>query len=344
MGGDHSRRHNYAHLLCEGIVPDIVVSIDYTLHTRRYFEEIDPSHNTTALMFDPEVNPEVLRLHRGPMFAIDLESKPVLDWARPFMGTKGVLTKGLSVSHTALSLARAMGCEPIVLVGMDMAHAGGGETHAAGISAGTFNADSGSQPVRGINQTSVRTTAALAVYLRHLEGMLDEPDRRTVIDATEGGARIADTEIMTLREVVGRYGYEPELDIYGVLLAVHQAAEECRWSDIIPEIELMRKTVINIRETIDQTQQLTGGDSGDRADSAALKRRLRRLTRDGGLTRQALKMIEYNIGGELIKSISGKSNDQGLFKAVQESAVFIENELSSLLNGGVVTGGYNDQS
>jgi hypothetical protein len=76
------------------------------------------------------VSPLVLERFRGRAYYIE-EGTQICRFPRPYVGERGRMTTGLSVAHTAFYLARAMGCDPIVLVAQDLSFSGG-RTHASG--------------------------------------------------------------------------------------------------------------------------------------------------------------------------------------------------------------------
>jgi hypothetical protein len=137
----------------------------------------------------------------------------------------------MNVGQIAFNIACHLGCDPIILAGMDFAFApGGGLTHArdaalarstspvgedrgmtVGPKAGKADAEHGTVVfVPGYYGGQVPTSVSFQQYIKDLEETIRESGRR-VIDATEGGARKTGTEIMTLKEAIN--GLDRAVDV-----------------------------------------------------------------------------------------------------------------------------------
>ncbi len=114
---------------------------------------------------------------------------------------------GISTAHMAYEVARHMGCNPIILIGQDLAYDDTGNTHAPGFILGerqSLFAEFDKINVPGNIQPVVQTCDGWFTGIKQYEKRIDGWDGR-LINATEGGARIRGTEIATLREVIDEY-------------------------------------------------------------------------------------------------------------------------------------------
>ncbi len=119
------------------------------------------------------------------------------------------LATGGSVANTAFSLAKFMDASEIILVGQDLALTND-RTHADG----TFKKKmdkidedivNRSLWVDGIRGNKVRTLPDFARYLRWFEETIRYGELKNVVDATQGGARIHGTKLMTLKQAINKY-------------------------------------------------------------------------------------------------------------------------------------------
>lgn len=193
-------------LLDNGIKPDLVVSIDFSKHNAKYFDNI-PSERL-CLAFDPEVYPEIPRTFRGSKFAMNLPGKALCDWITQKIGDKGGIPKGLSVSHAALSIALAMRSAPIIFVGQDLSYPRGA-WHSKG--SGVYQKATISQEVQnrcvqidGYFGAPVQSETSFTVFLTQFESLLNDLQVRCY-NATEGGARIHGLENISLRDAIRRF-------------------------------------------------------------------------------------------------------------------------------------------
>ena len=211
-------------LLDRGIRPHFVTSLDYHEMSKRFFEGIGDTPRT-HLVAEPKVTWHVLDHYRGPTSVLynrfaDLVLGPVL-------AVRDGLKAGATVAHLSLYLAVYLGCDPIVLVGQDLAY-----TNHVYYSPGVPIHDlwrpqlnrfctiemmewerisrsrSILMKVKDVFGRDIYTDEQLFTYLQQFEGDFAAVGGR-VIDATGGGVRKAGTQVMSLEEVADRYCRRP---------------------------------------------------------------------------------------------------------------------------------------
>lgn len=199
-----------------GIKPDMVISVDYAKDLK---------------YFDQEGLQEI------PFVAEADSSVDVLDMVKPrdviFCGADSVLWEGLfekvgseiryldrggSVATVAIACAINWGFKRIILIGQDLTFTGG-VVHA-GEQAKEFDFSTGHYSyVEGINGEQLVTRMDYLAYLRWIENMAYRFQNVEFIDATEGGALIANTTVMTFQDAIDKYCqnvYDVENIIYSV--------------------------------------------------------------------------------------------------------------------------------
>ncbi len=231
-------------LLKRGISPDLVVSIDPLDLTLKHFDGIKSMPKEVCLIFDPEVEPRTPVRFPWRRFIISISKLNLLRELEQEIGAKGTLRKGGTVAHAAFYVARAAGAEPIVFIGQDLCYDPDlGRTHGDGAALGGRVSLDPEDPdylmlpvptrpdcynrvkaiwVPGVNKERVPTVPNMFAYLRVLEREIAETPN-TCIDATEGGARIQGTKVMTLREVLDTFCRET-WDIQGAITSRYNIA------------------------------------------------------------------------------------------------------------------------
>lgn len=189
-----------------GVRPDLVVSIDFGAHNKKYIQAIQDED--FVLTFDPEVFPEIVQQHKGKKFAINLPGKALCDWYAQAVEDKGSIDKGLSVSHTALLIAEALGCTPIVFLGQDLSYPHG-DWHVKGSLQYQKARIHGVMQKRFVNVPgyfggSVESEVSLQVFINHFESIVSEIDI-PIYNATEGGAHINGMKQISLREAINAF-------------------------------------------------------------------------------------------------------------------------------------------
>lgn len=193
-------------LLDAGIVPDLFAIVDgekpLSLVEREGAREI-PLMGTLCSA------KEIFNYHTGMKF---LFNEGFQYAERVFLRAKmppGDVSSGGSVATHIFSLLYKIGLKRIILVGQDLALTGN-KTHADG----TFQEKmdeldtSGYIKVEGNCEEEVPTRRDFKMYLdwynEYIEGCMKHEEGFHVINATEGGAKIKNTEIMTLKEAIAR--------------------------------------------------------------------------------------------------------------------------------------------
>lgn len=193
-------------LLNHGICPDA-------------FSTVDPSK--PLILFDREEvwgipmvipedgNSEVVERHYGPIFFTNTDGDFGGTYYDEFEKPRQWLESGGSVANDAFSMAKEIGCNPIILVGQDLAY-----TNKRSHADGTFqdkmqeiSTEGGRYlDVEGIDGKPVRTSIDFKIYLDWFEEQIKKYSEEVqVIDATEGGAKIHGAELMTLKDAIDTY-------------------------------------------------------------------------------------------------------------------------------------------
>lgn len=268
-------------LLKEGILPDLVVTLDGAEANYRHFASL--AAEEVPLVFVPTAHYRILEEYQGLKFVVG-GGNPLIDWICQFTEPKGLLNFGGSVAHATFDLALRMGCEPVILVGQDLAYTGGA-THARGTVYEGKTVQEGKDKfyVEDVFGGLVLTDHVLNEFRLWFEKAISTFARgRLVIDATEGGAKIAGTVIMPLREALERYCREqfPVTEIVASAAAVP-----------VPVAEAGERLLVALEEAlvnIEKLEKLARKGAGlartldleyrkNRPDSGAVQKVLRRM-------------------------------------------------------------------
>lgn len=225
LGVLHAERHKMvliavdtalAPLLRRGIVPDLVVSIDMSEGNARNYRavEIPPD---CRLIFEPMVHPSIPSRFDGARF-VGLSWQPVgaeqpsgalSRWIASLTTDYGRLVGLGSTSITAFGLAQTLGCNPIVLVGQDLAYPDR-KTYAAGVAhAGDKGEPPGELEAMDVHGNPVPTSAAFVLFRRHLEQLI-RTGSQTVFNSSQRGAFISGAGVLPLADALaGRKAIDP---------------------------------------------------------------------------------------------------------------------------------------
>lgn len=181
------------------IIPDFIVTVDPD-KADACFE--NPISKELPLICPAHAKQEALENHQGKIFLASCYEY-IGKLFKKLGSDIPVFNTGYSVATTAFSICLYLGLKNIILVGQDLAYKGeishtGGEIEPIG-----FNEE---RYVEGVNGKLVKTRFDWESFQIWFENKIKTLDKEiNVIDATEGGALIHGTKVMTLHNTIEKY-------------------------------------------------------------------------------------------------------------------------------------------
>lgn len=198
-------------LLNAGIVPDLFMIVD-GLKPAELFEHKDISKVGMVTM--TAVSTEPMDIHKGRKFFYYSNSPYETELIRNVaaMDEREIclpdIPTGGSVATSAYSLGVYMGAKTVILVGQDLALTGN-KAHVDGafeneiceidMSTGIYS------EVEAVDGGKVITRNDFKLYLDWFEMIVKAWDHIQIVDATEGGALIHGSKVMTLKKAIKKY-------------------------------------------------------------------------------------------------------------------------------------------
>ncbi|MBQ8412999.1 MAG: motility associated factor glycosyltransferase family protein, partial [Lachnospiraceae bacterium] len=200
-------------VLSKGIMPDAIISVDNSKLLENFMVD---GIQDIFFFGDMSMNTDVLDLVKPSNLVFYSSDSPV--WAKMFKEQGSeifTVYSGGSVALDALTLSIILGFKRIILIGQDLALTGNRQ-YAHGGEISFDNIPGGIVYVEDIYGEEVPTKKDYFNFIKNFEQIaVTHPDVE-LIDATEGGARIEHTKIMTLQEAIDNY-CSVECDIDSVL-------------------------------------------------------------------------------------------------------------------------------
>jgi hypothetical protein len=195
-------------MLEKGYRPHLVTSLERGLPTAKLFEfTTEESLKDIYLSACPVVDPATYEAYPGEKIIV----------YRPFATfkwlelEKGTIDTGPSSGNMAFSVLAYLGCNPIILIGQDLSFEEG-RTHADGTTYGSrvesYMQQQNLVLVPGNYITHVTTSKIFQYFLQYYENQIAQYSGKA-INATEGGARILGTELLTFKEAIERHISKP---------------------------------------------------------------------------------------------------------------------------------------
>jgi len=212
------------------IIPDIVVAID---RLQAYFHDRnEPVPLTAPLLYIPSADYRLLEKAEAEKILAPMQDDLyILELYSRLGYEEGQIFVAGSVAITAADFVATAGCDPVIFIGQDLAFTDK-RLHSEGVDDNDeFERflDRGlasSFPVDDVSGGKVLTDSTMDMYRRVLEGYIRydaENSGRGYIDATEGGALIAGTDVLSLAEAIERTYIEYLPDEISGMLKEHFA-------------------------------------------------------------------------------------------------------------------------
>jgi hypothetical protein len=199
-------------LMNHGVVPDAIVVAERTPASYLYHFRDVQYPDTVALLALSVADPRTWRAFSGPKIPIFRNQESNSQWINTILADGEGLSGGINVSHLAFELAVYLGGDPVVFVGQDLAYGPNGATHSAHsryMTAGKEYIESIQNAPKVYVQSNrgenIATTPSWVDYRKWLEQLIEENFAVTVINATEGGARIEGTKCQDVASVIEEY-------------------------------------------------------------------------------------------------------------------------------------------
>jgi hypothetical protein len=213
-------------LLERGIRPHFVTALDHHEISRRFYEGLTAEDvEGVALVVEAKANPAILDSFPGTIRCVGDEVLDDLlgpELARPM----GSVPPGATVAHLAYTLARHLGCDPVILVGQDLGFTDG-QYYSAGAAIhrvwsaelnpfNTLEMMEWQRIVRGratlrtakdVLGRPIYTDEQMAAYLAQFERdfLADASRGLRIVDATEGGVAKAHAASMSLADAISAF-------------------------------------------------------------------------------------------------------------------------------------------
>ncbi|MEE1100766.1 MAG: 6-hydroxymethylpterin diphosphokinase MptE-like protein [Agathobacter sp.] len=231
-------------LIAAGVRPDMAIIIDPEKDPNLFEDDIIKNLPLSATMHS---NNKILKNHNGRIFFAGGDGEFIKEVSVKYKKSIEVVYSGGSVATNAFSFSALLGFKTIVLVGQDLAYPNG-QIHAKDAYTNEEKIDMSEKyfEVEDIFGGKVYTEGNMDAYRRWYEEMIVSNPEYEVIDATEGGAKIHGSKIMTLQEVIDKYledipelNYEEIINNIPQLYTGNEKQELLRYYDSI-EAELLK--------------------------------------------------------------------------------------------------------
>jgi hypothetical protein len=284
-------------LLPLGITPHLLPSIDYS--KINYDEKYAPllMEEKLFMVSSQTLYHKITKSFWGPVFSTN-HAGQLSGSLSYYWGDKGSVTAGLHVGHLAFCLARAIGCNPIIFTGMDLAYTGD-KLHAKNVESSISRTPVANLTCEDIFGNSVRTDSAFKSFVTELEREIKATDA-LCIDATEGGARMEGTVIMRLGDAIDEYCKNDHPEIRTILEEQSLHREDVNYDELMDDLKNALSTSREMKHIAESTLKLITKLKRMKQDGqegtphySSLSRKAEKLTARIGTKGRIIGMLEH---------------------------------------------------
>jgi len=188
----------------KGLKPHLVSALERMTPTAKLFENLtEEDVKDVYLAATPVIHPKTYANYPGERI-ITYRDFATFKWLDI---EKGILEIGPSAGNMAFKTLEYLGCDPIILIGQDLAFGDDDATHADGSTYGEKQDAAVFKDLREVEgnfKPKIKTSRVWEMFLQYYHKDASNSKAR-VINATEGGAKIFGTEIMTFQEAIDQF-------------------------------------------------------------------------------------------------------------------------------------------
>ncbi|AKN33920.1 hypothetical protein Ccar_25060 [Clostridium carboxidivorans P7] len=192
------------------VKPDAVASIERLKETYEFYYKDKNIDNDIVLLGPTVLWPQIFEEYKGKTIIMSKNREGEEGWWASHFDNIEHVDQGQSCATVAFAVAKEAGCNPIILIGQDLAYTDGkihsdithteyqGENDEKNMGIDTVY-------MKDYNGNSIRSNWIYQMFKNWFEYQIIISPHIEVIDATEGGAYIDSSKVMTLRNAIKKY-------------------------------------------------------------------------------------------------------------------------------------------
>lgn len=248
-------------LLSHGITPNFLTSIDPEEFTYEKFAGVIPEIKHTSLICTAWVTPKVPKNFPGGRVFWTFAANRIESWLNSMFGGDLLTSGAKTVAHLNFTAALILGCSPIILIGQDLAFSDDKDHASQTVLSNQNMLDAMLKNekdllwVDGNDGKKVPTNRAFHTMIHSFERMFAGVEE-TVINATEGGALLKGSTVMTLQEALAEH-CRKTYDISGKIESFFKTASPLNTERLITETNRTLKKIKSLKKIISRSDKLS---------------------------------------------------------------------------------------
>lgn len=242
----------------QGVKPDAIFSIERIRATYLNYYEGKEFDEELVLIAPSLVNSDILREYKGKKIILSKTDSGVDGWWKQFFPNMEHFPMGMSCATLAAATAERLGCKPIILIGQDLAYTDN-KIHSDSTH-GKYQGENCLPQkrlleVEDVYGNRIYTDEIYNLFRYYYETRIGSNPELQIIDATEGGAKIEGSEIMTFEDAIAQYCTEDMPgNLYSHLEDIEVTPDMIRstYDKIVESVKQIRENLIIAKEMAEE--------------------------------------------------------------------------------------------
>ncbi len=241
-------------LMAKGVQPHFGAGIDP--NPLQYIRFRDALAFHLPFFYRARLLNESLKTIEGPrLYLKGGDGYNITDWVEEKLHIPGsIIGGGHSVANFIIEIAETLGCNPIILVGYDLAFGKQDERYAPGVESPALAAQADDEQIlwKDIDGNPIKSAWKWILEAKWIQDFAEERPKTTFINATGGGLGIEGLDRMTLEEAASKYLAKQ----YDLDAMVHTAIEEA--GKVRADAKTIRKLAHEMLESLERVKSYLG--------------------------------------------------------------------------------------
>lgn len=234
-------------LLDIGVKPDAMLSLERIQATYDYFYKDKQYPEDIVLIGAQLLWPNIFDEYKGKKLVIQ-KPEEFSQWINSYT-ENSMFDLGMSVATLSYAVARNLNCNPIILIGQDLAYTDG-KRHSKETE---YQQDEDASPaqimIEGIDGEMLPSLEVFRLFRDWFERVVLMYPETELIDATEGGALIKGCTYMTFREAIDKYCTEKIACVLNDVVEPRVKTED-------EKLDIIQKIIDDLHERIELFKDL----------------------------------------------------------------------------------------